>query len=201
MTAPLTHWLAGALLLAPGPAARAAERAVAVDESHSTVEVEVRATMTVFTARLEHYRAEIRYDPDTATVTRAQFEFAFADLRTGAKERDTHLLAWEDAPRFPRGVFRLTQLGRDDQGVAYARGDLTLHGITRGIRFPVTVLTEGRLVAIDGVAGLDFRDFGLPPLRKFLVLRVDPLLAVRFHLQGRVESPNVAASAHESADR
>ncbi len=56
-----------------------------------------------------------------------------------------------------------------------------LHGIEHAISFPVTLLVAGPVYAIDGEAEIDYRDFGLPQIRKFWVLTVAPRLVVRFH--------------------
>ena len=52
----------------------------------------------------------------------------------------------------------------------------------------MSVSHEGGLFAIDGDAVIDTRDFGLPIIKKFLVLKVDPEVRVRFHLQGDAET-------------
>jgi hypothetical protein len=62
--------------------------------------------------------------------------------------------------------------------------------------FPVSFLIEGPLYAIDGEVMLDYRDFGLPIIRKFLILTVDPRLRVRFHLQGHLASSDVQMAAY-----
>ena len=65
-----------------------------------------------------------------------------------------------------------------------ARGRLRLHGIDQRLEFPVTVTSDGLRYSIDGSVKLDTRDFGLEVIRKLLVLKVDPQVQVRFHLQG-----------------
>jgi polyisoprenoid-binding protein YceI len=68
-----------------------------------------------------------------------------------------------------------------------AVGRLTFHGITRDLRFPASVIRDTGNYAIDGDATVDTREFGLPIIRMMGVLKVDPLVHVRFHLQGHVE--------------
>ncbi len=69
-----------------------------------------------------------------------------------------------------------------------AVGRLTFHGVTRDLRFPITLERDGPLYSIDGDAPIDTREFGLPVIRRLAVLKVDPLVHVRFHLQGRADS-------------
>ena len=57
------------------------------------------------------------------------------------------------------------------------------------MHFPIAVTSDGRLLAIDGEAVLDTREFGLPVIRLLGLLKVDPQVAVRFHLQGTRGGP------------
>jgi len=52
------------------------------------------------------------------------------------------------------------------------------------VSFPVKITADHRLTTIDGMAAVDTREFGLPIIRMFWVLTVDPVVHVRFHLQG-----------------
>lgn len=162
-----------------------AEVPLVVDAGLSQVSVEVHATVDSFTAQLAGFESEIWVDPATAQVRRAQVQFHFTDVVTGKDDRDEQMHTWQDTPHYPDGSFRLSTLTPDGGGMV-ATGMLTLHGQAREIRFPVAVTHDADLYAIDGVAPLDTRDFGLPIIRKFMVLKVDPLVQVRFHLQGRL---------------
>jgi polyisoprenoid-binding protein YceI len=64
-----------------------------------------------------------------------------------------------------------------------ATGDLTLHGITRPISFPVTFSNIGSRHTVDGTASIDHREWGLKIIRKFGVLKVDPTVKVTVHLE------------------
>lgn len=170
--------------------AGAAETPLVVDAAQSRVEIVVKATVDSFTANLAAYDAAITVDPAAERITGARFAFHFANVKTGNDDRDAQMLAWEEAQQHPDGVFALTTLERDATGATTAKGTLTLHGVAKEIDFSVSVTHEADRYAIDGEARLDTRDFGLPIIRKFLLLKVDPLVAVRFHLQGDVAVNN-----------
>jgi polyisoprenoid-binding protein YceI len=167
--------------------ARAAEAPLRIDPARSRVEIAVKATGDSFVGKLERYDAAIVVDPDSAAieVLRARFAFRFADVKTGKDARDEEMHAWQDTARHPDGTFTLAALSTEEGGRRVATGTLVLHGRSREIAFPVTVAREGGLYAIDGEATLDTRDFGLSVIKKFLLLKVDPEVKVRFHLQGR----------------
>lgn len=165
----------------------AAERPLALDLAQSRVEVEVRATVDSFTGKL------VAFDPvvavgDDGRIVAARFGFHFRDLETGKPKRDAAMHKWQDTTAFPNGVFVLSDLAPAPAPAAgfVASGRLTLHGATQELRFPVTVQREGERYAIDGDAPVDVRGFGLPIIRLLGVLKVDPVVHVRFHLQGRL---------------
>lgn len=170
--------------------AGAAETPLVVDAAQSRVEIVVKATVDSFTGNLAAYDAAILVDPAAERITGARFAFKFADVKTGNEDRDAQMLEWAEAPKHPDGVFALSSLERDAAGATTAKGTLTLHGVAKEISFPVSVTHEAGRYAIDGEALLDTRDFGLPIIRKFLLLKVDPQVAVRFHLQGDVPVKN-----------
>lgn len=177
----------GTVLAVPARAA-APETLLAVDRAQSRIEIFVKATVDSFTGTLGDYQPVVRIDPATGRVVAAEVRFRFADVKTGKPERDEQMHTWQDTARHPDGKFVLRQLVPDDgtAGRHEAAGALILHGVSQEISFPVTITTDRHLYSIDGEATLDTRMFGLPIIRKFGVLKVDPSVRVRFHLQGRL---------------
>jgi polyisoprenoid-binding protein YceI len=155
------------------------------DPAASHIEIAVTATVDSFTGRLEKFVPEITFGPD-GRVGVARLVFQFADVRTGKEKRDRAMHAWQQTDRFPDGEFELTALDPAPGGGWQAEGRLRFHGQTRVLRFPVAIGVVGQDGTIDGEAVVDTREFGLPVIRLMGLLKVDPLVRVRFHLQGRV---------------
>ncbi len=179
-----TPFFIGLALLAPVLGAE--ERALRIDAAQSRVDVVVQATVDSFTGTLAAYDADIRVDTETGAVAAARFDFRFADVKTAKAARDEQMHAWQGTSTYPLGRFTLTEIVRDEAGASHARGELLLHGVSRELRFPISVTREGARYAMDGDAVVDTRRFGLPIIRKFAVLKVDPEVHVRFHLQGEL---------------
>lgn len=171
-------------LCLPGAGRAAAARPLDIDFPRSTIEVRVHSTFDSFIGRLRRFKARILLDPDAMSVERARLDFDFADLSTGRRRRDQDMLDWQDNAGHPAATFHLDRIERVNGESARAHGSLEIHGVRHAVTFPVSFLTEGRAVAIDGEVALDYRDYGLPVIRKFFLLTVDPHLFVRFHLQG-----------------
>jgi len=175
----------------------AAPAPLVIDPTQSRVEVVVQATVDSFVGKLDAYQADITVD--AGRVTAATFNFSFADVHTGKTDRDDAMDAWEDTKLHPKGAFVLRSLEPVGGGRFNAHGTLTLHDVAIELTFPVSVTNDQKLYSIDGEAPLDTRTFDLPIIRKFGFLKVDPLVKVRFHLQGVVNAPAVAPTPAAAA--
>lgn len=163
----------------------AATHAVRFDPAQSTVDVIVKATVDSFTGKLAAYDLTGTAD-DSGHIVAARLSFHFRDVLTGKPKRDTAMHEWQHTDQFPDASFELTALTVAADGAARASGKLTLHGVTRELSFPVSVAHDGNTYAIDGDAPIDTREFGLPIIRLMGLLKVDPLVHVRFHFQGKL---------------
>ena len=160
----------------------ATESPLAIDLLQSRIEIAVKATMDSFVGRLTAYEPTITVAED-GNIAGVRLAFHFKDLVTGKDKRDKAMHNWQHTEEFPDGRFEMTAL-EPTNGAATASGRLTFHGVTRDIRFPVAIVREGHRFSIDGDATIDTRDFGLPKIRMMGLLTVDPVVHVRFHLQG-----------------
>ncbi|MFM1851829.1 MAG: hypothetical protein RIS54_1513 [Verrucomicrobiota bacterium] len=176
------------LLLLPA-AAWAAERPLVVDKARSRVDVVVKATVDSFTGSLADYDAKLVIDDATGRIMATEVRFNFLDVKTGKDKRDAKMHVWQDTPKHPTGAFVLRELETTPEGGRIARGHLEFHGVRRELVFPVVVTRDQRLYAIDGEAVIDTRDYGLPVIRMMALLKVDPLVRVRFHLQAELANP------------
>jgi polyisoprenoid-binding protein YceI len=177
------------LLLLP-LALSAAERNLKVDPARSYVDVDVKSTLDNFTAHLDAYILRATVD-DKGRIKTVTLTFKFDDLKTGKPERDKKMLEWlggnEPAGKFELGILALTP---DGQG--QANGNLTFHGATNLVEFPVNVSKAGESYIITGSATLDYRNWKLKVFRTLGVLKVDPTVSIRFKFTGDVieSAPN-----------
>ncbi len=160
-----------------------------IDKNKSSIEVAVKATMDSFTAKLSDYDASISTTPGSTDISSAQVRFRFADVKTGKDKRDAEMHRWQDTEKFPDCIYvmeKLTPAGGENYT---AEGSFTLHGITKQLSFPVSIrLLPDGTYKLDSGFTLNTQDFGMPVFKKFAVLKVDPLLRVAFHLEGKSTS-------------
>lgn len=181
---------AGLAIVSPLARAAAPVRLI-LDPASSHIDVQVKVTIDSFTAHLATYQASVAVDPASHAVTAASLSFNWADLRTGNPDRDVQMNQWQDSATYPTGRFTVTSVTpTGNAGVAQVKGTLELHGRTRPLAFPVTLRQHGAIETVDGATPVDYRDFGLPIIRKFGLLKVHPVVRVVFHLVGRLPSAN-----------
>lgn len=160
----------------------AAAAPLAVDPASVKIEVVVKATMHGFTGKLDAATVALDGDAAAGTVAAATVRFAWADLKTGDPARDKEMLAWATA-QSPEGVFTLAKLTPAPTADTFtATGSLALNGQPRDISFPVKIAKGAAGWTISGTTQIDHRDWGLPKIRKFGLLTVDPVVTITFTL-------------------
>jgi polyisoprenoid-binding protein YceI len=162
------------------------EKFLTIDKANSHIEIAVKATADSFVGKLTDYTPTLTLDSATGKVTAAKIAFHFNDVKTGNEKRDREMHVWQQTGKFPDGDFTLETLEPSAVGKLVARGTLNFHGVAHPLEFPVTITQGESGVMVEGNAVIDTRLYGLPVIHKFLLLKVDPVVGVRFHLVGSV---------------
>lgn len=116
--------------------------------------------------RFTEFDADIALNPDEPERSRVAATISTASLRTDNQDRDREVLSpgFLDAETYPEIRFVSSDVTRLDQETFLVRGDLTMHGVTRGIlargRFEV-VADAPRRVRFTLAAEVDRADFDL----------------------------------------
>jgi polyisoprenoid-binding protein YceI len=159
---------------------------VLVDSSHSSVDITVKATIGSFVAKLRDFDASVTTAAHASRIEAGIFQFNFASIKTGNAGRDRDMNEWQQTDKFPQVVFTLIAIEPGAGGNPTARGQLRFHGAERQLSFPISIETKDQTIAIDGSVAIDTRDYGLPIIKDFLILKVDPIVHVHFHLLGKL---------------
>ncbi len=93
-----------------------------------------------------------------STLRQGRFEFEMKTITHTDAQLQKHLRGTDffDVERFPVAVFVLREVV-DGQ----ATGELTLKGITKPVRFPLTITTQPEGLRIKGTATIDRTQFGV----------------------------------------
>jgi polyisoprenoid-binding protein YceI len=156
-----------------------------VDKANSSVSIDVKATGDSFTGKLSSYTAVIQGNKSTKKPSKVTFEWDFTNLKTGKDRRDSKMLSWLETKT--KGSFVLSSFTKRTDGRMWAKGSMTIHGVKQTVEFPAKVLVKGDQMTIRGTATIDTRKFNLPIIKMIGLLKVDPLVKVRFSLRGRLK--------------
>lgn len=128
------------------------------------------------------------------TVTSASFEVDLRTLQSDSSARDGQLRRQGlETDRFPTATFALAepiQLGLLPAVGQVVRvdavGDLTLHGVTKRVTFPLEARLEADgTITVTGSLQVEFADFGMTAPESFRVLSVDPRATIELQLHLR----------------
>ncbi len=179
------------LLLASTPAL-SAEIPLAVNFERSRIEYHVTDVSGGFSGKLVAYMLDLSLDTERpGGMGRAELRFRFTDLRSGKSKRDQAMRDWQNTEQFPECVFTLTALEPGSQPDRFtARGQIIFHGHIRDLIFPVTIVSKGTQLSVEGEARLDVRDFGLKPQRRYLFFPIDPVVVLKWQIHADAAPPS-----------
>jgi polyisoprenoid-binding protein YceI len=118
---------------------------------------------------------------DGSTITAAEFTADLTGLRSDNDRRDGQLRRQAlETEQFPTATFVLTEpvaLGSEPaEGAtveATARGDLTLHGVTKAVEIPLQARLQGGVVTVAGALPIVFADYAIAKPEAMIVLSVE----------------------------
>lgn len=124
--------------------------------------------------RFDDFSGEFNYDPDNLDEASVDFDVQVASLDSNHAERDRHILSDDflNADEFPTATFESTGFESTGDNEGVVTGELTLHGETRTIEMPVTLMGEGEdpwggyRAGFEGSTTLVLEEFGID-MQKF----------------------------------
>jgi polyisoprenoid-binding protein YceI len=154
-----------AALLAPRPGALgSAPRPFDVDKAHSAITFTARSRFVGAEGRFARWDADVALDPDAFEHSTVRITIDAASIDTQNGRRDTHLRSDDffDVARYPTITFVSREVTAAGGRAGTITGDLTMHGVTRPVQVPVSVVTyaDGR-GQFRGAFPIARRDFGL----------------------------------------
>lgn len=123
--------------------------------------------------------------------TRGWVQTPVATLNTNNGRRDRDLRATMEVDKYPTMRFELDGAsivrvfsGPADSTAVLLHGTLTIHGVTKRVDLPATVMAGGDVIHVTSTFPLDLRDYGISGLTRLLgLLRMDPQIQVSVNLR------------------
>jgi len=140
-----------------------------VDPDHSSVGFSIRHFVSNVPGRFKDFEGTITYDKQNPTASKIEFTAQAASIDTDNKDRDNHLKSPDffDVAKFPTLSFTSTSVKSKDANTLDVTGDLTIHGKTKTVTLPVSVLGTvatkggGDKAGFESAFTIDRKDYGI----------------------------------------
>nr|WP_198947791.1 YceI family protein [Magnetofaba australis] len=135
-----------ALLLGTANINRAHAAQYTLDPTHSFVQFSIaHLGYSLLQGRFNTLSGSFSYDPKQPNAARIAVEVETASIDSNHAERDKHLRGADflDVENYPKARFVSSAI-HEANGKATVRGDLTLHGVTRPVRFEAELIGAGK---------------------------------------------------------
>ena len=142
-----------------------------IDPAHAVAEFKVKHMMIAnVKGQFSKLSGVLTLDESDLKNSRIEASIEAASIATREEQRDAHLRSADffDVEKFPTLDFRSTRISVVGDGELSVEGDLTIHGVTRKVRFAVEGPTPpakdpwgNTRVAISATTKINRKDFGL----------------------------------------
>ncbi len=162
------------VLLALSPVAAVAAEPYTIDGAHSHMQVDVKHFgVSHMTCSFRDIAGEIQYDAADPLKSTVKIVVQAGSVFSEVKPREDAVksAAFLDAEKFPEITFESTSLAKSEDGSLTATGNLTIHGVTKEVTFPITVNGPldgpfGTVMGIEGALTVNRQDYGITFDRK-----------------------------------
>lgn len=150
--------------------AQAADYTIDSEGQHAFIQFKIsHLGFSYILGSFEAFNGSFQYDPENLEVASAELEVDVDSLNTNHAERDKHIKSDDflNAGEYPTATFSSTGFEPTGENEGVLTGELTLHGETRQIDMPVTLLGEGDdpwgnyRAGFEGSTTLALADYGI----------------------------------------
>jgi polyisoprenoid-binding protein YceI len=145
-------------------AARTGPRVHDIDRAHSQINFTGSSRLLDANGFFDKWEAEVALNPEALETSTVRLVIDAASLNTRVDRRDTHLRSPDffDVAKHPTITFVSKSIAKSSATAGTLTGDLTLHGVTKTIAIPVTmVFYEGGRGRFRGQFQINRRDYGI----------------------------------------
>jgi polyisoprenoid-binding protein YceI len=157
-----------------------------IDPVHSEVSFRIRHLVSKVPGRFTRFQGTVLLDEANLSKSRVDVSIEAASISTDVDARDKHLKTADffDVEKFPTLTFKSTSVKEVAKGKVEVTGDFTLHGVTKSIVLPVSLMgsMKGQGGEIRGgfeaVLKLNRNDYGIKTYPGMLGDEVDIALNI-----------------------
>jgi polyisoprenoid-binding protein YceI len=182
------------------PTLAAAEPAVyRVDGDHSGVNFKIRHFVSNVSGRFRDFDGVVKYDKLSPSASSVEFTIRAASIDTASNDRDEDLRSknFFEVAKYPTLTFTSTRVVPRDAKTLLVTGNLTMHGVTREITFPVEMLGTvsapgGEKAGFEASFTVNRKEFGIDWNN---ILDSGPLLGDEVKVSIEIEADRTAEKA------
>ena len=147
-----------------------------IDKIHTFVNFGVERFMVgEVTGRFNDFVGTVVHNTENILQTKINVSIDVKSIDTGFEVRDGHLKSniWLDAEKYPEITFTSKSLEKTEENLMLT-ADLTIHGITREVTFPISIKgpfvdpTQSNTIGLSGELIVNRQDFGISMDKKML---------------------------------
>lgn len=139
-----------------------------VDNTHSSVGFKIRHLVSKSAGRFDKFDGSIVVDQADLSKSSVDLTIDATSIDTDNENRDGHLKSPDffDVEKFPTLTFKSTKVEKSGEDAYAVTGDFTMHGVTKSITIPVTVLgfsqgSHGGIAGFESIFKINRKDFGI----------------------------------------
>jgi polyisoprenoid-binding protein YceI len=139
-----------------------------VDPDHSSIGFTIRHFVSTVPGRFKDFDGTIKYDRQNPAASSVAFTAQTASIDTDNADRNNHLKSPDffDAQKFPTLTFTSTSVQAKDANTLSVTGNLTIHGVTKTVIIPVSVLgtvktAKGDKAGFETSFTIDRKEYGV----------------------------------------
>ncbi|MGA9659220.1 MAG: YceI family protein [Asticcacaulis sp.] len=109
------------------------------------------------------YTAAIRFDPDQLAKSNIKVTIDLASVNSGNSDYDSSLKGGDffNVSATPKAIFEATRFSKTDATHFVAKGKLTLHGQTKPLDLPFSLVIKNDIASVSGGVDLDRTAYGV----------------------------------------
>lgn len=138
--------------------------------AHAQIDVQVKHIgVSWVKGRFNDFAGTFEYDKNKVNDSRVEVTINTQSFDSNHAKRDKHVMGSDflDASKYPTATFKSTSITDTGDGKVKVNGDLTLHGVTKAIRFDAELIGEtdspwgDYRAGFEGSVDLKFADFNI----------------------------------------
>jgi polyisoprenoid-binding protein YceI len=139
------------------------------DKAHTTVGFQIRHIFTMLSGKFTDFSGAIQVDRANPEKSSVEFTIQAKSIDTSEPRRDDDLRSanFFDVANHPTITFKSSTVKANGKDSFVVTGDLTMHGVTKAVALPVTLLGEGKdpwgneKMGLETAVTLNRKDYGL----------------------------------------